>query len=82
MPAILNRPPPLRPPLRPGEGVEVALRRRRQRALGQLLADIIDRDQRVGALVRVDTDRHHSFCLLESRLRVRIPAGGHAAIKV
>jgi hypothetical protein len=73
MPAILDRPPPLRPPLRPGESVEVALRRRRQRTLGQLLADIVDRDQRVGALMRVDTDRHHGCCLLESRL-----GGAHA----
>jgi hypothetical protein len=45
----------------PGHGVEMTLRRCRQSALGQLLADIIDRDHRVDALVRIDTDRHHEF---------------------
>ena len=51
----------------------------RERLLAQLPAHLIDRNERVGALVDISTNDNHGGCLLHSRGTVG-PVGGHISV--
>jgi hypothetical protein len=60
MPAVLQRPASTRPPRRPGQRRQMSLGRRAQGLHSKLSAEFVSCDQRVRALVRVDSD--HDLC--------------------
>jgi len=63
VPAVLGREDPLGPPGRPPQRVHVPVAGGRQGALGELPAGLINRHERVGLLVGVDTDDDHADLL-------------------
>jgi hypothetical protein len=69
MPAVLNRPAALGPePVRPANEVQVDLRGdRRCRLRRKLASGLIDRQHRVGAFVRVDSQDHHPLAPFSSK---------------
>jgi hypothetical protein len=72
LPTVLHRETPLRPLPRPAQRLSVTLRSRRHCLHRQLAAQLIDRHQRMRALVRVDPNHHHE---LRSLVRARGCAG-------
>jgi hypothetical protein len=66
VPAVLNRPATLCEASRPSNEREMVSRRRTANALGELTPLLVDRNDGMAALVRVDPDGHHARCLLHS----------------
>lgn len=64
--------------LRPGEELEMTVRRRRDGALGQLPAVLIDGHDGVAALVKIGPERHHVRVSFLIREVDHGPVGGHA----
>src|ERR671930_2602230 len=61
MPAVLQRPAPLRPLADPEQSLEMTVRRGLDRLLPQLPTVRVSGHKRVGALVRVAPDGHHGL---------------------
>ena len=78
VPAVLDRPGPVDSELRrPAQQPKVILRGGADRALSDLGAMLVDRNDGVGALVRVDPESDHEPCLLHRR---GARTGGHIAV--
>lgn len=60
MPAVLEREADLLPLPRPGEQLQVPVRGRCHGQLPEPTSDVVERDDGVGALVRVGSDHHHA----------------------
>src|SRR6266568_3332409 len=83
---VLQRPPAVRPPTRPSQSLQVTGRGRRKRLVVELLAVLVDGDERVRAFVGVAPECHHGPVSLQGGLRpgrwTQLSWGGyHAPMK-
>jgi hypothetical protein len=77
MPAVFDRPAPLgAEPRHPHQQVQMVGRRGADGAFTKLAATLVDGDNRVGALVRVDPQDHHSRVSSHRCGRGTGPVGG------
>jgi hypothetical protein len=78
VPAVLHGPQPLLPELlSPAQQPEMVLAGGAGRALAELTAELVDRDDGVGALVRIDAQDHHGLVSLRSGMT---PTGRRAPL--
>src|SRR6201984_2620801 len=81
MPTILDRPHQITAKLlaRPAHRLTMTRGRRLNDLLAKLAPNLVNRDERVGALVHIGSNNNHGGCLLHCEVTVG-PVGGHISV--